>query len=168
MVIMNDLKHDYNAATRNDTLRFEVAGDPHALDRLAPDWSELLARDADAGVFLSPDWLIPGFHAHPGRWRVFALRDITGNLLCVLPVKYRLHWSASRNQFQTQIEAGGRLAWGEYTGFVCDPDRETLALQGMARHVAALPWKTFSLRYEPTERRAQTFADALGGGFTAQ
>lgn len=167
--IMNDLNHsslDAAAASLGgDDACFQVIADLEALRRLKPEWDSLLAQDPDAGIFLSHDWLAPAFAAHPGRWRVFALRDGAAALLCILPVKYRVHWSQSQGAFTTEIEAGGRLAWGEYTGFICRAGHEETALAAMALHLRALPWKTLSLRYEPTRRRCDLFAAALGDGF---
>lgn len=166
---MNDLSHAHPLAGHTsdaaDRPRLDVVADMDNLHRLKAEWDALLAQDPDAGVFMSHDWLAPAFQAHPGRWRVFVLRDDGDLPLCILPVKYRVHWSQSKAEFQTEIEAGGRLAWGEYTGFVCRMDQEAQAVQGMAECLRGFPWKGFSLRYEPTERRSQIFAEALGEGF---
>lgn len=166
---MNDMNQPYLDAAAVDlggeAVRFQVISDLDGMRQLKPEWDMLLAQDPDAGIFLSHDWLAPAFAAYPERWRVFAVRDGAGELLCVLPVKYRVHWSGSQRAFNTEIEAGGRLAWGEYTGFICRAGHEETAIAAMAMHLRTLPWKTLSLRYEPTKRRSDLFAAALGDGF---
>lgn len=143
----------------------ETVSDMRALSALKPEWDKLCARDPDAGVFLSHGWLSTGFEANPGRWRVFVVRDQTNNVVCIFPTKNRLHWSTTRRQFQTELEEGGRLAWGEYNGFICEPEREPESLQYLAKALAHMPWKSLRLRYEPTRRRAEIFVSALGDGF---
>lgn len=163
---MNDLSHDYEATSVVAGYRLDAISTAEALQALKPEWQALHRRDPDAGVFLSYDWLEPGLLANPQRWRIFVVRDAAGKAVCIFPTKQRLHWSTSYKQLQTEIEAAGRLAWGEYTGFVCCPDREAKALTALARGMAAHPWKSLSLRYETTRRRAETFAEALGEGFS--
>ncbi|MEW9920220.1 GNAT family N-acetyltransferase [Marimonas sp. MJW-29] len=164
---MNDLADPqrYNIPS---ALGVETVADMRGLRALKADWDRLLARDPEAGVFLSHAWLAPSFEANPDRWRVFVVRDGGGRAICIFPTKNRVHWSTTRKQFQTELEEGGRLAWGEYNGFICDPEWEGEALGALARALARLPWKALSLRYEPTERRAKIFAEALGPAFTYQ
>ncbi|MCA0869481.1 GNAT family N-acetyltransferase [Seohaeicola saemankumensis] len=127
---------------------------------LKPDWQALEARDPQATVFLSWDWLAQAFRDNPGRWRVVIVHG-GDRLVCVLPLKYRVHWSNSARAFQSQIEAGGRLLWSEYTGFLCDPALEAQALQLVAARLRALPWSRLSLRYEDTPDRAARFLRAF-------
>ena len=94
---------------------------------LKPDWQALETRDPQATVFLSWDWMAQAFRANPGRWRVVIVHS-ADRLICVLPLKYRVHWSSSARAFQSEIEAGGRLLWSEYTGFLCDPTFQAQAL----------------------------------------
>ncbi len=152
-----------------DPARFElhVCDSAAALDVLRADWDALLAQDPASGVFLCHDWLRPALDANPGRWRILALRDGRGRLAALLPLKHRLHWSRSRNRFETEYEAAGRLGWGEYTGIVTPPEDEEQTLPALARCMAALPFARFKLRYEPTGRRARALADAFGEGFAA-
>ena len=153
-----------------DPARFDlvVCDDAATLDALRGEWDALLTLDPDSGVFLSHDWLRPALDANPGRWRILALRDGRGRLAAVLPLRHRLHWSRSRNRFETEYEAAGRLGWGEYTGIVTPPGDEEMTLPALARHMSALPFARLRLRYEPTGRRARALADAFGAGFAAE
>jgi CelD/BcsL family acetyltransferase involved in cellulose biosynthesis len=167
---MNDLSHPHSAPPQGTAVsaghRLQVADTPEALAALRPDWERLWARDPEAGVFLSYAFLAPALLANPGRWRIYLLRDARGAPLCLFPAKRRLHWSTTAAEFQTELDAAGRLAWGEYVGFICHPAREEEGLTALARALAAEPWKNLALRYEPTGHRARLFAEALGPGFS--
>ena len=115
---------------------------PAGLDALRPVWEELQARDPEATIFLTWEWMAQAFRAHPYRWTVLVAEDPRhpGRVLCLLPLKYRTHWSRSRAEFQTELEAGGRLLWSEYTGFLCHPEHEAAALRAVTDHLAGMPW----------------------------
>lgn len=133
------------------------------LEALRPAWDALHRRDPESGIFMSWAWLAAAFQQNPQRWRVIAIRPSrqTADYVCIFPMKYRVHWSASTAKFQSEIEAGGRLGWSEYTGFLCDPDWEEPALQQLAQTLSFMPWSRLSLRYESSERRAALFTDAF-------
>ncbi|WP_164659669.1 GNAT family N-acetyltransferase [Tropicibacter sp. Alg240-R139] len=123
-------------------------------------WEALEQKDTEGSVFLSWAWLMQAFGATTGRWRVISAWD-GKDLVAVLPLKYRVHWSKTRTEFQTEIEAGGRLLWSEYTGFLCDPSHEKAAIQAIANHLQETPWVKISLRYVVSERRMIAFASAF-------
>lgn len=132
------------------------------------DWQALEDRDPQLTVFLSWDWLAQAFRDHPYRWSVLAVRASgKDGFVCLLPLKYRLHWSNSRSEFQTELEAGGRLLFSEYTGFLCDPAFEGGAMRALAVYLRTMPWTRLSLRYVAQERRAKLFCamfERLGYG----
>jgi len=136
---------------------------PAGLDALRPVWEELQARDPEATIFLTWEWMAQAFRAHPYRWTVLVAEDPRhpGRVLCLLPLKYRTHWSRSRAEFQTELEAGGRLLWSEYTGFLCHPEHEAAALRAVTDHLAGMPWMKFSMRYVAQDRRCRLFTDAF-------
>ncbi len=130
---------------------------------LRPEWDRLMQKDPQAHIFLSWDWLAKAFRDNPLRWSVIAVRATEGarDLLCLLPLKYRTHWSNNHNAFHTEIESGGRLLWSEYTGFLCDPEHEETGLTAAATALAALPWSQLSMRYVPQQERAEIFTKAF-------
>lgn len=123
-------------------------------------WRALEGRDPEGTVYLSWDWLAQAFSANPGRWRVLAVFH-GPRLVCVFPLKYRVHWSTSRQEFQSEIEAGGRLLWSEYTGFLCEPAYEDKALAALAETLRQSPWVRLSIRYEESRARAAKFMAAF-------
>ena len=138
------------------------------METIRPQWESLHSRDPESNVFLSWKWLAQAFRNNPQRWRVFAVRS--GNTyVCLFPTKYRVHWSNSRTEFQSEIEAGGRLIWSEYTGFLCDPAHQEKALSALANHLVSLPWSHLSLRYEDSKSRSAQFTSAFPAeGFSAR
>ncbi|SDD23967.1 GNAT family N-acetyltransferase [Ruegeria marina] len=132
------------------------------LTALRDRWRALEGRDPEGTVFLSWDWLERAFSGNPGRWRVLAVFH-GPRLVCVFPLKYRVHWSSSRQEFQSEIEAGGRLLWSEYTGFLCEPAYEDAAIAALAEVLRQRPWVRLSLRYEGSQARAAKFMAAFPG-----
>ena len=144
-------------------LRVEVIDTFTAFAQLQGAWGDVLSRDPESGLFLSWAWLAEAFVRNPGKWKVLAAREggRDGRYLGFLPLKLRLHWSRSQGLLQTQLDPGGRLAFSEYTGFLCDPDHELRVLSSFARHLMQSNWADLELRYEPTGRRSRIFAQAF-------
>ena len=145
------------------SLTVEVIDTYADFERLRPIWDALEARDPEANLFLSWRWMAEAFRDNRYRWSVCVATEsgAPGRALAILPLKYRLHWSSSRQEFQTEIEAGGRLIWSEYTGFLCDPHFEKAALSAIAGKLAAMPWVRLSMRYVAQERRSRLFTEAF-------
>jgi CelD/BcsL family acetyltransferase involved in cellulose biosynthesis len=126
-------------------------------------WKALEDRDPEMTFFLSWDWLGQAFRDNSYRWSVLvvyasaAKDDIVG----LLPLKYGVHWSSTRNEFQTEIEAGGRLIFSEYTGFLCNPENETAVMGALASALRVMPWSKLSLRYVAQKQRATLFCAAF-------
>ena len=62
---------------------------PAGLDALRPVWEELQARDPEATIFLTWEWMAQAFRAHPYRWTVLVAEDprhdhvgVAGEHLC--------------------------------------------------------------------------------------
>jgi len=132
-------------------------------EKMRAAWQNLEQRDPESNVFLTWNWLAHAFAANSYRWSVLSVRrgGPTGPIVCIVPLKYRVHWSSSRQEFQTELEPAGRLLWSEYTGFLCDPVHEQAALTAAASHLARLPWVKLSMRYVAQHRRCKIFTDAL-------
>lgn len=129
---------------------------------LKTSWDALCQRDPDANVFLSRGWLSHSFQQNPGRWSVLVTTspDAKG-LTGAIPLKYRLHWSKSRNRFQTEIQSGTRLSGAPYAGLLCAPEIETQVIARMAASLATMPWSKLTLANLPHKQRADALADRL-------
>lgn len=122
-------------------------------------WQKLEQRDPESTVFLTWAWMAEVLRDKPFRWSILIVREqgVEDNILCILPLKYRVHWSRSRRELQTELEAGGRLLWSEYTGLLCDPRHEQAALAAVAERLARMPWAKLSMRYVAQHRRCRIF-----------
>lgn len=141
-------------------VRVKTTDTLEGLRALRSAWERLEKEDTEGTVFLSWAWLIQAFTGTTGRWRVITAWA-GDDLVAVLPLKYRVHWSKTRTEFQTEVEAGGRLLWSEYTGFLCDPAHEEPAIKAIASHLQQMPWVKLSLRYVASERRVNAFVRAF-------
>lgn len=123
-------------------MRVDLIETPEAFERLEQSWNRVQDADPEAGYFLSWQWLTVVFRHNPGRWRVLAARPDgePRNYVAFLPLRLDVRWSRTRMEFATKLNAAGRLSWGQYTGFVCMPDREEEALAALAATLRTLPW----------------------------
>lgn len=156
------MKHQ-STSTNTAGLHVEVIDTWAGFQALKPAWDQLAKRDPESTMFLGWDWMARAFEGNPFRWSVLVARaeENAEEVLCILPLKYRVHWSRSREEFQTEIEAGGRLLWSEYTGFLCHPSFETQGIEAIAAQLAQMPWVRLSMRYVAQARRAETFVTAM-------
>ncbi len=139
-------------------LRVELIDTYAGFEKAEAAWKALEDRDPETTIFLSWDWLANAFRDNPFQWSVLAVLAPNGaGYVGLLPLKYGVHWSTTRSEFQTELEAGGRLLFSEYTGFLCDPQTEQAAIDAMATALRAMPWSKLSLRYVAQQRRAEMF-----------
>lgn len=138
----------------------EVVESDAGLQSLRDEWNVLERNDPESTVFLSWNWSRACFSAFPGRWKVVCLRH-AGQLVCVAPFKYRIRWSRSRKEFQTEIEPGSRLMFSEYCGFLCAPDHAERVLPELARYLQAQPWVSLTMKYGFSPQRASVFKAAF-------
>lgn len=162
------MKQDQITPLPVNTLQVDVIDSHAEFVKLRSAWQDLERRDPESTVFLTWSWMGEVFHDKFYKWSVLVVRE-QGNVLCILPLKYRVHWSTSRKEFQTELEAAGRLLWSEYTGFLCDPAYEAEALTAAADKLAQMPWVKLSMRYVAQHRRCKIFTDALADkGFSVR
>jgi CelD/BcsL family acetyltransferase involved in cellulose biosynthesis len=154
-----------NMATRHVTEDLSVAllRDINDVEGLRSEWDALHSQDPLSGVFLSWHWMMEAFRGNSGRYVVLVARSKQqmGQVVGILPLKSRVHWSRSQKALQTQYHAGGRLIWSEYTGFLCNPAFETQVLDRFARTFSELPWVSLSMRYVDQEERIELFRAAF-------
>jgi len=126
---------------------------------LKQTWEAVHQQDGQSGYFLSWAWLAVVFKANPNRWRVLAVKPNGdgSDYVCFFPQRTRVRWSVSLQEFQTELEAGGKLSWAQYTGFVCLPAWEERAIAALASAVGKLPWAGLSIKNIPRDRRLELF-----------
>lgn len=147
----------------DETQVVDVIDTPEALGAIKGAYRRVHRADADADVFLSWEWVSRIFAAHPGEWRIYAVRNeaVPGGYAGFLPLHSYTRWSASRGRFQTHLTDAGRLGQSAHTGFVCVPELEEEVLAVLGEHMALHPWSRLSLRFEPTIRRIFKFSESF-------
>ncbi len=132
-------------------------------ERLKHAWETLHSQDPNAEYFLSWPWLAEVFRANPGRWRVLAARpgDAGSDPVCFFPLKLGTRWSGNSRQLTTELQAGGKLSWGQYTGFVCHPEWDESAIPAIASRLAEMPWGRLSYKNDPCANRLKLFLDGF-------
>lgn len=146
-----------------DGLYVEVVDTWVDFQSLHSAWENLRAQDPESSVFLSWEWMQSAFRAKPYRWSVLVVRSAEAPeaALCILPLKYRVHWSHSQQEFHSELEAGGRLLDSPYTGMLCAPEFESPCLARLADKLAQMPWVRLSLQWVAQGARTQMFAQAM-------
>lgn len=147
-------------------MRVEIVQHPEAFAALRKDWERVHGSDPEAGYFLSWHWLAQVFRSNPGRWKVLAVRGRGPGMgyTCFLPLSHHTHWSEGGQRFKTELKPAGKLAWAQYTGFVCDPAAEEDAIGTIADYLAGAPWARISFKHDGCRRRLdlllRVFSDA--------
>jgi len=157
------MKKDKDIRPAAGGLRVDVVDTYDGFMALRPVWERLQERDLECTFYLTWKWMAEVLRDNAFRWFVIVVRA-PGNgdeAICILPLKCRVHWSHSREELQTHLEAGGRLLWSEYTGFLCDPAFEEQGLMAAAQHLSGLPWTRLAMRYVAQTRRARFFTDQM-------
>lgn len=133
----------------------EIVQDLEGFVGLRNDWERIHELDPDAGYFLSWRWFAQVFRSNPGRWKVLAIRGggPGKEYTCFLPLSHHTHWSESGQRFKTELKPAGKLAWAQYTGFVCDPAAEEEAIGEVAAYLSAAPWARVSFKHDGCRRR---------------
>ncbi|MEX0347158.1 MAG: GNAT family N-acetyltransferase [Rhizobiaceae bacterium] len=133
----------------------EIVEDWDAFQALRPHWQRLHARDPESGYFLSWRWLAEVFRANPGRWKVLVARSdaSNGEVTGLLPLKHRVRWSESGQQFKTELGPGGKLSWAQYTGMICEPERERAVTGAFADTLLQTPWARIGFLHDGCRRR---------------
>ncbi|MFD1344135.1 GNAT family N-acetyltransferase [Litorisediminicola beolgyonensis] len=140
----------------------ETAESVTELLALTEDWEKLEARDPEASVFVSHDWLAPVLINHEGRWRVYLVRRGV-EPVALLPVVLRTVWCREAKRLRTRIDSAGVLA-GVPTGLLVDPRHAEGALEALGHALRARPWAELRLSGLSAERADALGADLLGAG----
>jgi serine/threonine protein kinase len=152
------------ASVLEPALRVDVIDTPEGFAALRSTWEAIHQRDPHAGYFLSWRWLAEVVSAYPDGWIVLGVRPEGRNTsyVCFLPLRVKERWSSSRREVVTELEPAGRLLWGQYSGFVCEPELERSALPALADFVRNLTWTKLTLKHlSQPEHRTRLFV----GGF---
>ncbi len=128
-----------------------------AFERLRPDWDDVYDADPDSQFFLSWTWLSRWIPMLNGPWFILAARPTEGSrYVAFFPLRWRLREDRKRG-FYNEISMTGNFA-ADYTGFVCRPEFDDLAIPAFARYFKRLNWRRLNLDYlRTTDSRLRMF-----------
>jgi len=138
--------------------------DTEGFAQLAPAWTKLLARSADANPFLSHEWLHAWWIAYQpsAELRILVARD--GNrVIGVAPLMERK--SGIKSMLRTLCFIGDGTSETDHVGFLLDRDQTADVATALLEAVCALPWNALLLN-QVTEK--STTAKAILSFFQAR
>lgn len=143
--------------------QIDVIESIEALDPLEANWTAVYAADPEAQFFLSWTWMHNWLSALRAPWLVLAARpDGHERYAAFLPLQIRTDMRTDGGFINSLIMAGHNLA--AYTGFLCDPDHETVTVPAFAEAVAGLNWARIHLDTSPNSAdRLKLFTDRFKG-----
>jgi CelD/BcsL family acetyltransferase involved in cellulose biosynthesis len=150
------------------TMQIQCIDDEQQLAALEGDWSRVYARDPNAEVFVSWQWLDSWFRISPHRGFILAAREPeSGRFVAFLPLATRVV-SVKRVPLIRELHMAGK-PFGPLTGFVADPEHETSALAAMGEYVRdELAWDEFRLADVIDPRVASFLASFASPRFEVQ
>ncbi|MFT5895877.1 MAG: hypothetical protein ACI8VW_002752 [bacterium] len=131
---------------------------------LEDNWNSVYVTDPFAQFFMSWTWFSRIFEEYPSEWRVLAAKSPTdpGSYVGFFPINLKTIWSERKNQFRNELHLAGTLFWSQYTGFVCDPEWDEIAIPSFAEKIQELYWSRLSLKYiYASDSRISQFTSAF-------
>jgi CelD/BcsL family acetyltransferase involved in cellulose biosynthesis len=139
-------------------MKVEIVDRYEDFEAMRPAWNRVHAQDHESDYFTSWRWLNQVFLAYPGNWLVAAAKDDVigdgaapagsdaGSYVCFLPLRVKRASGDTGARGELDLEAAGRLSWGQYTGLVCLPRYEAQAAAAVGAAVEQrLSWRRMSL-----------------------
>lgn len=122
-------------------LRTEVYTDVAALQRVSPEWRELLHASPANSIFLTPEWILAWLTSvHPSaRLRVIAVRDAAGALVGLAPFyegKLRLLRTIG---YRCLRFLGEPFGGAEYGDVIARPEHQEAAIAAIASLLRSAP-----------------------------
>ncbi len=131
---------------------------------LEENWDQLYTKDQHATFFMSWKWFSKIFLQFPDEWTLLAASAQVedSHFVAFFPIRLETKWSKSRGCFRNEIHTAGTRFWGQYTGFLCDPEWEHPAITAFAQYLTRMHWSRLSLKflYAP-ENRINAFTDVF-------
>lgn len=115
------------------------------LDRIEEQWARVYRADPEAHYFLSWTWMRKWLESLNGPWVVLAAKpdaDAT-DYTAFFPLRITSALPLD-GTFRTSLRMAGSY-FAVYTGFVCDPQSEALAIRAFAEHIKGMNWAELHL-----------------------
>ncbi|MEM9172663.1 MAG: GNAT family N-acetyltransferase [Pseudomonadota bacterium] len=146
----------------NNLMRIEVIDTVERLFEIELAWDELYRADPHAHLYLSSDYLCAVAIRVPDTFRVLVAWSEDGRCVGMLPLMVTTQWSKSGGCLVNVLDMLGHVFDADYTGILCDPERESQVCQALAEEVAKMDFARIILNYmsAPATRLAH-FTDAF-------
>ena len=141
-------------------MQIDIIDSYNAFAKLETNWNALYQKDPEAQFFLSWTWFSRVLLDHPDKCRILAVRpdQPDADYLGFFPIRIKTVWSKSKHIFRNEIQMAGTLHWGQYHGFVCDPDCEQQVITCFADQLKNMHWERLTLKYfYASDRRTNLF-----------
>ena len=126
--------------------------------KLEDNWNAIYDADPDAQLFMSWKWLSGWLTQISSPWFVLAAKadnKADGSYLAFLPV--RIQTKIENGRILNELNMAGNFT-ADYTGFLCAPGAEYLAIPAFARHLKQLNWSRLNFEnFRISEPRMRLF-----------
>lgn len=126
--------------------------DLDSFEKIRNDWEQLYRSDPNAHLYISWLWMYSLFATSTFKWVVLAAKDIvSSSFVAFYPLKYTYRSFFGIHLISSIVYAGKPIA--AYSGFLCDPDNETEAVELIADYIASrLKWDIFLMDWTKDPR----------------
>jgi len=141
-------------------MQVDLFTDRQARMALRDNWDRVYWADPEAHYFLSWDWIDRRLATGAGRTMLLAakLREQNADYVAFLPLKMRSRQLGDGRYWQEVVVAGSPMS--DFTGLICRPEAEELAIPALAEAVLARRWGVLWLHHlRASDRRAKLFLD---------
>lgn len=146
---------------REDAVQIRVIDNLQDFADLRADWNLVYDNDADAQFFLSWTWLSQWLPMLTGLWFILAAKPAGAeHYVAFLPLRTRIRERKQGGFYNEVCMAGNYQA--DYTGFICMPEFDNLAIPAFARYIGKSPWAHVNLdNIRTTDERLRLFLDCF-------
>ncbi len=128
-------------------MRVEIVDTVRRFNALELDWTLLYQRDPDAQFFLSWGFIERVVRPVRDRMKILVVWTDHGQCVAIWPLRVKTRWSPEAKQLRNELAMLGRYHWGDFTGFLCDPDHENQAIDALSAQVLKMDWGRLLLSY---------------------
>lgn len=140
-------------------MQIRVIDNLQAFAELRADWDRVYDNDPDAQFFLSWTWLSQWLPMLTGSWFILTAKPRGAeHPVAFLPLRVRVR-ERKQGGFYNEIYMAGNYQ-ADYTGFICMPEFDKLAIPALAKYVSKSPWARVNLdNIRTTDERLRLFLD---------
>ncbi|EGP07838.1 cellulose biosynthesis protein [Bradyrhizobiaceae bacterium SG-6C] len=139
-------------------MRVDVISNLTDFGKLESNWNALYDADPDAQLFISWKWLSGWLTQISSPWFVLAAKPEgkpDAPYVAFLPM--RIQTKSDNGRIHNELNMAGNFT-ADYTGFLCEPGAEHLAIPAFVRHLKQLNWSRLNFEnFRISEPRMRLF-----------